>query len=209
MRTSSKVHRGKRPRPAPEGGAAGPIRTCVVTRESGPPEALVRVVLGPDGRVEVDYRAKLGGRGAWLLPRRDVIATAEAKPGILARALDAEGACDVTGLLDRVRAANERVVGELLSLSARAGALASGGEQVQAAVRAGEVLGLVVASDASPQSLEAAVGSRADLAIWRVPWDREALGHRIGKGARAIVGLRPAAPTRALADQLRKMHDLR
>ncbi len=181
----------------------------MVTRESGPPSAFVRVLLGPDGRVEVDYHAKLGGRGAWLAPRRDVIATAEAKPGMLARALQVEGGCDTAGLLDRVRAANERAVGEMLSLSARAGALASGAEQVAAGVRGGGLLGLVVASDASPQSLDAARGSAADLPVWTVPWDKESLGLRIGKGPRAIVGLRPAAPTRALAEQLRRMHDLR
>ncbi|MFN7147099.1 MAG: YlxR family protein, partial [Myxococcota bacterium] len=104
------------------------MRTCAVTRESASPGRLVRVVLGPDGVVEVDYHAKLGGRGAWLTPSREVFATAEAKPGILARALDAEGGCVTAGLLEKVRAANLRAVGELLSLSARAGALASGGE---------------------------------------------------------------------------------
>ncbi|MDP2309267.1 MAG: DUF448 domain-containing protein [Pseudomonadota bacterium] len=198
MRTKSK-------RPSPPG--EGPVRTCVVTRESGPPEALVRVVLGPDGTVEVDYRARLGGRGAWLLPRRDVIATAEAKPGLLARMLHVE-TCNTTGLLERVRAANERTVGELLSLSARSGALASGGDQATSAVRAGDALGLVVASDAAQTSIDAVRGDR-DLTIWTLPWDREALGHRIGKGPRAIVALRAAVVTRALAEQLRRMQDLR
>ncbi len=183
------------------------MRTCVVTRESGPPEALVRVLVGPDGRIEVDYGARLGGRGAWLMPRKDVIATAEAKPGLLARMLHVE-TCDTAGLLDRVRAANERTAGELLSLAARSGALASGGDQATAAVRAGEVIGLAVASDASPSSVDAVRGDR-DLPIWTLPWDREALGRRIGKGPRAIVGLRGAAVTRALAEQLRRMQDLR
>ncbi len=199
MRTKS-----KRPPPPP---GEGPVRTCVVTRESGPPDALVRVVLGPDGTVEVDYRARLGGRGAWLLPRRDVIATAEAKPGLLARMLHVE-TCNTAGLLDRVRAANERTVGELLSLSARSGALASGGDQATSAVRAGDALGLAVASDAAQTSIDAARGDR-DLTVWTLPWDREALGHRIGKGPRAIVALRVAVVTRALAEQLRRMQDLR
>lgn len=193
----------------PEGAPGAPVRTCAVTREPGTPAGLVRMVLGPDGRVEVDYWGKLGGRGTWLTPRREVIEQAEAKPGIVARALQVEGGCDTSGLLDRVRAANLRAVGELLSLSARAGALASGAEQVQDAVRAGQTLGLLVASDASPQSVAAAVGARKDLQVWTVEWDRETLGRRIGKGPRAIVALRPSGPARALADQLRRMQDLR
>ena len=35
-----------------------PERTCVVTHESGPPSSLVRVLVGPDGRVEVDLQGK-------------------------------------------------------------------------------------------------------------------------------------------------------
>jgi predicted RNA-binding protein YlxR (DUF448 family) len=194
-------------RRAPRTDQSVPERTCVVTHESAPPGALVRVLVGPDGRVEVDYHAKLGGRGAWLLPRRDVIATAEAKPGLLARVLEVE-VCDTTGLLERVQAANLRAVGELLSLSARAGALASGAEQVESAVRAGDALGLLVACDASPQSVEAARGS-STIPLWTAPWDRDALGHRIGKGPRAIIALRAAAPSRALVDQLRRMQELR
>jgi predicted RNA-binding protein YlxR (DUF448 family) len=181
----------------------------VVTRENASPNGLVRVCLGPDNVVYVDYGARLGGRGAWLTPRRDVIATAEAKPGLLARALEAEGGCVTAGLLERVREANLRSVADLLSLSARAGALASGAEQAQAAVRSGELLGLLVASDASATSLADAQGAREDLVVWSVPWDREELGRRIGKGPRAIVALRPSAPTRALAEQLRRMQDLR
>jgi predicted RNA-binding protein YlxR (DUF448 family) len=178
-----------------------------VTRESAPADDLVRVLVGPDGTVEVDYHARLGGRGAWLRPTHAVIAAAEAKPGLLKRVLHAEE-CRTEGLLARVRAANERAVGELLSLSARAGALASGGDQVEGAVRAGALLGLLIASDASAKTVEAAVGATG-LPTWTAPWDRETLGRRIGKGPRAIVGLRPAGVTRALVDQLRRMHELR
>ncbi len=167
----------------------------------------MRVLLGPDGTVEVDYHARLGGRGAWLMPRREVFAAAEARPGILRKALQVE-TCVVAGLLDRVRVANERAVGNLLSLAARSGALASGGDQVEGAVRAGALIGLLVASDASTKSVEGAVGATG-LQTWTVPWDRESLGGRIGKGPRAIVGLRGSSITRVLADQLRRMHDLR
>ena len=184
------------------------MRTCVVTRTAAPAEALVRVVLGPDGQVEVDYRARLGGRGAWLLPTRAVFEQAEARPAQVARALEAEGPCRTAGLLERVRAANERAVVEYLSLCARAGALASGAEQVTAAVRGGELLGLIVASDASETSVAAALGS-SGLPAWRVPWDRETLGRRIGKGPRAVVGVRASGAARALLDQLRRMQDLR
>lgn len=181
------------------------MRTCAVTREEHSPDDLVRVLAGPDGVVEVDYRAKLGGRGAWLLPRRDVIETAEAKPAILRRALHAEGA-RTEGLLERVRAANLRAVLDSLSLASRAGCIASGGEQVDSTVRAGDAIALVVATDASPKSVPEA---RPNLPILTAPLDREALGQRIGKGPRAVLALRGSSVTRTLVRELHRMQELR
>ena len=177
----------------------------MITRESARPEDLVRLVLAPDATVQVDYRARLDGRGAWITPRRDVVAAAEARPAVLARAFDVER-CDASGLLDRVRAANLHVVLELLSLSSRAGALASGADQVESAC-GGPLLGFVIANDASARTVEGL--GRPELERWELPLDRVALGQRIGKGPRAIIALRPAAPTRALADQLRRRQELR
>jgi predicted RNA-binding protein YlxR (DUF448 family) len=184
------------------------VRTCVVTREEHGPDALVRLCVGPDGRVEVDYRGKLGGRGAWVLPRREVVAQAEAKPAILRRALDAPEA-SVEGLLERVRAANLRAMLELLSLAARAGAIAGGAEQVEGAALAGALTALVVATDASERSVAHATAAAPSLPVLNVPLDRDALGQRVGKGPRAVLGLRPSAVTRALLRELRTMEGLR
>lgn len=186
----------------------GPTRTCVVTREEREPPDLVRVVVGPDGVAEVDYRGKLGGRGAWLLPRREVIETAQARPGQLARALHVE-TLKTDGLLDRVREANLRAVLDLLSLAARSGCVVGGAEAVESVTRGGPVLGFVVASDASPRSVDAARSVAPDLPAWTVPLDKEALGRRVGKGARAVLVLRPGVAARNLARELRRMQELR
>ncbi len=57
-------------------GRAGSERTCIVNRRSGSPDGLVRFVVGPEGDVVPDVKARLPGRGAWvtatarLSPRR-------------------------------------------------------------------------------------------------------------------------------------------
>lgn len=51
----------------------GPLRRCVVTRESLPKERMIRFVLGPDRQVVPDLAAKLPGRGMWLSAAWDVI----------------------------------------------------------------------------------------------------------------------------------------
>ena len=45
---------------------AEPIRTCVGCRKTDTQKNLVRLVLDGAGRVKVDRRRKMSGRGAWL-----------------------------------------------------------------------------------------------------------------------------------------------
>lgn len=185
----------------------GPIRTCVMTREAHPAEELVRLVVDPDGVVEVDYRAKLPGRGAWILPTRVVIEAAEKKPGQIQRALE-EPKARVDGLLERMRAANERAVLDMLSLAARSGCLHSGADAVRDALQ-DDTFAVLVASDASERSVADVTGRRTDLPVFPMPLGREELGRRIGKGPRAVVAVGRGAPARALIHELRRMMDLR
>ncbi|MBI4334949.1 MAG: YlxR family protein [Chloroflexi bacterium] len=43
-----------------------PLRTCIACRKTGPKQALVRLVLTPEGAVTVDAGRKLAGRGVYL-----------------------------------------------------------------------------------------------------------------------------------------------
>ena len=45
---------------------AEPTRTCILGREHAARDTLVRLALGPDGRVLPDVRARAPGRGAWI-----------------------------------------------------------------------------------------------------------------------------------------------
>lgn len=67
----------------------GPTRSCILTRDRAPAHALVRLVLGPDGQVHPDVRAKAPGRGAWIGVTRGELEAALPKGrlrGALARA---------------------------------------------------------------------------------------------------------------------------
>jgi ribosomal protein L7Ae-like RNA K-turn-binding protein len=159
----------------------------------------------------VDARGKAGGRGAWLVPTRAAFEHAESRPEKLRRALKTEGLV-VEGLLAAAQEAILRHVLDLLSLAARAGALASGGDQVDEALggeNAGNVVGVVFPDDASPRSVEDVRRAAGEVPCFTVALTREALGHRIGKGPRAAVVLRRASVTMALVRELRKMEGLR
>ncbi|TXM98081.1 DUF448 domain-containing protein, partial [Methylobacterium sp. WL103] len=45
----------------PNRGRQGTLRTCIVTRTAQAPDAMIRFVLGPDGAVVPDLRARLPG----------------------------------------------------------------------------------------------------------------------------------------------------
>jgi len=184
-----------------------PSRTCVVSRREAGPDELVRLVLGPDGQVFVDYRSKLGGRGAWVTPRRKEVELLEKKPRILSRAL--KGQASTGGLLERVRAANLQALDYGFSLAARSGAVAGGKERVRGALSHGEALMLVLASNAS-ERLKMDLRSRAkDVLVLEVPIDRDMLGAKVGKGPRAALVIKRGKVGAYLVRELRRMDDLR
>src|SRR5215204_3821461 len=70
-------------------GRSEPERTCIVTREAGSPEGLIRFVIAPDGTVVADLRRKLPGRGAWVTARADIVRQA-VRARLFGRAFKAE-----------------------------------------------------------------------------------------------------------------------
>lgn len=63
------------------------LRRCIVTGESHPKQALIRVVRTPDGVVIIDHSKKANGRGAYVVARKDAILLAKKKDAF-ARALE-------------------------------------------------------------------------------------------------------------------------
>ena len=51
-------------------------RTCLVTRETKPPEGLLRFVRAPDGSVVPDVKGKLPGGGVWVTCPRQLVGQA-------------------------------------------------------------------------------------------------------------------------------------
>ncbi|QKS01729.1 DUF448 domain-containing protein [Sphingomonas sp. CL5.1] len=148
-----------------------PTRTCILGREHGPRDVLVRLALSPDGRVLPDVRAKAPGRGAWIgVTRAELEAAAGPKGklrGALARAFRTNDFIVPDDLPDLVAAALERNALDRLGLEARAGTLVTGAERIEAAARAGQLHALYHAADAGEDG-------RGKLAqAWRVGSGRE------------------------------------
>jgi predicted RNA-binding protein YlxR (DUF448 family) len=50
-----------------------PIRRCLVTGEQLPKQALLRIVLTPQGQLMVDLSGKINGRGAYIQKNIDLL----------------------------------------------------------------------------------------------------------------------------------------
>ena len=54
-----------------------PLRSCIVTRQSGDKNDLIRFVLGPENCVIPDIREKLPGRGVWVTNSKQMVQEAQ------------------------------------------------------------------------------------------------------------------------------------
>lgn len=122
-------------------------RTCIVTREAGSPETLIRFVAGPNGEVVPDLKRQLPGRGCWIKAERSLVDRAVQKK-LFARALKAEAKADANlgALVDRLLAAD--LVG-MMNMARKASQFVTGATKVDAAVRSGAALAVFHAADAA------------------------------------------------------------
>jgi uncharacterized protein len=110
-----------------------------------PKAALLRFVLGPDGRIVPDVAGTLPGRGLWLTARRDILAQAVTKR-LFARAARQPVIVD-DDLADRVGALLAERCRDRIGLARRAGQAVMGFAKVEAALAQGKVAVLLAAAD--------------------------------------------------------------
>jgi predicted RNA-binding protein YlxR (DUF448 family) len=123
------------------------LRTCVVTRESKPPEELIRFVPAPDGQIVPDAARRLPGRGIWVTAERGAVAEA-IKRKAFSRSLKRQVAVppDLPDMVERLL--GKRVM-DALSLANKAGVVTTGFTRIEAAIAAGKVAVLLHGQEAA------------------------------------------------------------
>lgn len=173
------------PADEPEPPEKGPLRRCIVTRESLPKEAMLRFVVGPGGVLVPDVAGRLPGRGMWL----------KAEPGLLAQALK-KGAFHRAAkaqlnwpenLPALVAAQLQQRLADALGMARRAGGSVAGFQKVQEWLQAGRVGLLVEAADGSPAERARLIGGR-DVPVV-VVLSTELLGQVFGRGGAVHVAV--------------------
>jgi hypothetical protein len=133
------------------GEEKGPERTCIVTRQKGEPSDLLRFVLGPDGSVVPDIRARLPGRGAWLTATAATVELA-LKRKAFTRAFKQEVRF-TTPLVEQVDFLLERDALQALAFANKAGQVVCGAMKVETALARNSLAGLIHAADGSADGI--------------------------------------------------------
>jgi predicted RNA-binding protein YlxR (DUF448 family) len=138
-------------------------RTCIVTRQAAPTDALIRFVLAPDGTVVADLRHRLPGRGVWVTADADHVRRAEEKR-LFARGFG-EPVRMEPDLAGRVGEALAAAAMGALSLARKAGTVTAGFAKVDAAIAGEPVIALIHAAEAAADG-----SAKLDSAMWRRFW---------------------------------------
>jgi hypothetical protein len=195
---------------------AGPERTCILSGEAAPRDALIRLAISPDGLVLPDVLAKAPGRGAWIGVSRADLEKAMAKgklKGALARSFKGAPLTIPDDLPEKIAAALIRAFTDRLGLEMRTGKLLVGSDRIAENARGGNVAWLAHAADAGED------GSRKLDQAWRVgreeegsglqglrlPLDRAALSVALGRDNVVHLALTDSAAAARLAAVLNRL----
>ena len=134
----------------------GPLRRCLVTRQTLSRETMLRFVVGPGAEIIFDALATLPGRGLWL--SADAIVVEQAiKRGVFARAAKTSVKLP-PDLRSRIEFLIRSRLTDLLGLARRSGNAISGFEKAREWVISGKAGLIVQAADGSPEERARFVG---------------------------------------------------
>lgn len=164
-------------------------RTCVGCRQESPKRALIRIVRSPEGKIVLDDRGKIPGRGAYLCASLDCLAKAQ-KTKALSRALKVEVSEEVYASIEEYLSvyAQSRSEDELkkelcalLGLSRRAGLIYIGTDSVKSQCT-NELLLILSARDSSEavSQLMSGLAENARHEYYCLPLNAEELSHSLG-----------------------------
>jgi len=177
----------------------GPQRRCIVSRESGNPEVMLRFVVAPDGTVVPDLAAKLPGRGIWLSAKRDVLETARTRH-LFSRAArqPVKVPEDIAQVL--VSGIEARLV-QGLGLARRAGQALCGFVKCREWIAAGKAGLVIQGSGGSPDELRRLISGNNKVPVRTLP--AQMLATAFGREHAVYVVIAPGA----LAQRLMAEHE--
>jgi predicted RNA-binding protein YlxR (DUF448 family) len=141
----------------------GPLRLCLMRRERGARETMLRFVVAPDRTLVFDVGATLPGRGLWLSASGDVVEMA-LKRGVFPRAAK-QPVTVPKDLRGQVEAMLRQRIFELAGLARRSGGAISGFEKAREWLVSGKAGLVLQALDGSVEERARFIGGRRDIPV--------------------------------------------
>jgi uncharacterized protein len=130
----------------------GAERFCVATRAVRPVEHMIRFVVAPNGEAVADLKQNLPGRGVWVTATRSALNQA-LKANAFARGFRRDVRL-VGDLVARTEQLLESAALDALAVARKAGLVAMGFAQVEAALKRDAVIALLHAAEARPDGVK-------------------------------------------------------
>jgi uncharacterized protein len=173
---------------------------CILSGRKTVPNDLLRLAIGPDDSVAVDFTGKLPGRGAWIGLDRGALETALAKGKLkaaLLRSFKGAKLSIAADLPERIAQGLEKRALDRLGLTMKAGSLVTGSDAVAQLLNRGKAWLILHAADAKPDGIRKLGGSEMMI----LPCSRDALSLALGKANVVHIGISDeAAADRLLID---------
>lgn len=184
-----------------------PVRTCTGCGSRREKRDMIRIVTDPSGKLIVDLKGKLPGRGGYICP--DVTCIDKAGQGRLAAALRSERPQDLSAekLREALSGAFARHALSMLGLAQKSGKIVSGTSLVKGELRRKGTNGslVIVAGDASAETVRK-IRSAADGLDAKVQefLSRDELGKSTGKGLRSVLMVKDSGFARAISESINR-----
>jgi predicted RNA-binding protein YlxR (DUF448 family) len=178
-------------------------RRCLVTGEVLPKDDLIRFVVGPDNTIVPDLAQNLPGRGLWVKADRASIETAS-KKNLFAKAAKSSVKADAS-LVDQVVQLMRKRCLDFLGLARRSGIAILGEPQVEAALKAGQLKLVLLATDSKGDVSSFREGRSVTISRH---FNRNELGAALGHDQLVYLGFKAHALTNKLQSEIARLEKI-
>ena len=161
-------------------------RTCIGCRSVHDKTKLIRFVCDPSGQLQVDYRSKLPGRGAYTCVDRECVTAAIKKNGFTRTFKQPVSSPDSEALLQVIALSLQTRILNLIGMARKAGSVVSGSNSVLQELAKPSASLLVVATDAAAGTADKILNRAkgADVPFVKM-FNKQTLGSAVGRDERS------------------------
>ncbi len=188
----------------------GPQRTCIVCRQTRDKKQLIRYVVAPNGTIQVDYRQRLPGRGAYTCFSAQCLLDAVNKKYFQRCFKKNEFSTDSAELIEQLKTAVSQKILNLIGMSRKSGQLISGSNMVIDALRKkSSIAAVIIAEDISLEIGKkiAALAERDHISTAHL-YNKQMIGQMLGKEERSVIAVQAGLLADSLLNELHRYGQL-